>query len=317
MKNPLHAPSVSITQLDFDSDVYLNHIDLSLMVETHNLTAVNDIVHLGFSILSPTNHVIDFPVHPLSLKDETSQGLSLSYSLEDLQLNSLISGSYDAVIAFWDRPLSYDSPSQLDRVEINDAFRLYNTHDSFKTIDTNVWYSRNGRLGRTELSSSHVSIVKNKLTITHPAGTLEGGEIQTIDLQHYGSYEICMKLPLAPSSITGFFLYSPPDFYHEIDIELFNQVDSEIWLTSYLDGSVYHEDKMALDFDPTADFHKYRIDYYPHKVTFYIDGNPLKSWKDGFTQKPMQLMVNSWFPTWLSGKHPKADQLLQINWIRY
>lgn len=55
-----------------------------------------------------------------------------------------------------------------------------------------------------------------------PSGTTDGGEIQTKDELGFGSYEAKLKLPDAPSSITGFFLYKEPDYYHEIDIEIFN-----------------------------------------------------------------------------------------------
>lgn len=317
MTSPLHTPSVSISHIDFLSDIYLEHIDMSIVIESKSKTELNETVYIGFSIISPTKDVIDFPVVPLSLKNETDQKLSLSYSLDNVKHDSIISGPYEAVIAIWDKPLEKNSSSQLDRIEVNHAFRLYNINEDFQTLDRTIWHSRQGRLGRTKLKDEHVTLVDNILTITHPAGTLEGGEIQTIDLQHYGSYEISMKLPNAPSSITGFFLYSPPDFYHEIDIEVFNQPDSEIWFTSYIDGAVHHETKTALDFDPTANFHKYRIDYYPHEVRFYIDGVAVKTWEDGFSQKPMHLMVNSWFPEWLPGTEPKNNETLQIDWIRF
>lgn len=310
-------PSVDITHLDFHSDTFSENIDLTMVVETVNQSLSHETVYIGFSIVSPTNEVLDFPVKPLTIKQDSTKTRLLSYSLSDLKLDSLMSGPYQAVIALWDKALIDENAKQLDRIEVTEAFRLYNSIEHFNTIDEDLWHSRDGRLGRTQLKNEHVRIKSNRLTITHPANTLEGGEIQTKNLQHYGSYEVSMKLPNAPSSITGFFLYSPPDFYHEIDIEVFNQPDSEIWFTSYVDGSVHHEDKMTLAFDPTADFHQYRIDYYPHRVTFYIDGVAVNSWGDGFSHQPMHLMVNSWFPEWLAGKEPEANQLLYIDWIKY
>lgn len=319
MKNQLDTPSVSVslTQLHFHSDTFLDSIDMSLVVESHNQSASNQTLYLGFSIVSPTNEVIDFPAKPFSFNSEPDQALTLSYSLKELGLDSILTGPYKAIIAIWDKAPITDTSTPLDRIDVDDAFRLYNSIDYFETIDTDLWYSRNGQLGRTQLKHEHVGIINDKLTISHPAGTLEGGEIQTIALKHYGSYETSMKLPDAPSSITGFFLYSAPDFYHEIDIEVFNQQDSEVWLTSYLDGSIHHEDKIPLAFDPTADYHQYRIDYYPDRVSFYIDGKPVKTWEDGFSHNPMHLMINSWFPTWLPGVKPQEDKELLIEWIAY
>lgn len=194
---------------------------------------------------------------------------------------------------------------------------MYNDIDYFKTIDATKWFSRDGKLGRTHLRPRHVRIINEKLTITLPARTVEGGEIQTIDLKGFGSYEISMKLPNAPSSITGFFLYKAPDFYHEIDIEVFNQPNSKVLFTSYAKGAVRNENEQKLNFNPTLNFRRYRIDYYPCHVTFFIDGQPVQKWLTGFTQEPMHLMVNSWFPTWLPEKAPLKDERLIIEWIAF
>ncbi|MDZ7835000.1 MAG: glycoside hydrolase family 16 protein [Alkalibacterium sp.] len=86
---------------------------------------------------------------------------------------------------------------------------------------------------------------------------------------------------------------------------------------SSAEGSTQHEDKADLAFDPTADFHRYRIDYYPDRVTFYIDDERMQTWEDGFPDEPMHLMVNTWFPNWLDGTAPDKDQMLRIEWIRY
>lgn len=69
--------------------------------------------------------------------------------------------------------------------------------------------------------------------MTIPAGTLEGGEIYTKELPSFGTHEVRMKLPLAPSSITGFFLYTEPDFFNEIEIEIHNSKNRKFLLTTY------------------------------------------------------------------------------------
>lgn len=317
MTDQIIPSSSSISNVTFHSDIVLEEIKLSLVVETNQQAVTDDRYYIGFSIIGPTNDVIDFPVTPVIFEEEITHPLSLSYVLNELGIESFISGSYQAIVALWDSHPTSETSTQLARVAVENAFRLYNTIEHIKTIDKTIWYSRDGQLGRSQLKNGHVGIIDDHFTITLPADTLEGGEIQTIDLKHYGSYEISMQLPNAPSSITGFFLYAAPDFYHEIDIELFNQPDSKVLLTSYLDGSTYHEVTMDLDFDPTADFHRYRIDYYPNRVTFFIDGSPVNTWEDGFSHEPMHLMVNSWFPNWLAGTKPEEDQALRIEWIKY
>ena len=72
----------------------------------------------------------------------------------------------------------------------------------------------------------------------------------------FGRFEARVRVPHAPSSITGFFLYEPPDEAQEIDIEIFNDRTGRVMFTYYSAGhqvSRTHE----LPFDPTAGFHTY------------------------------------------------------------
>jgi len=290
-------------------------LDLTLDLTTH--TSLEKALWLGFSILDPLGKTIDFPLTEVNLGGAQRQSLSLSLSLADLESQTFTAGPYTAVFALWESDTITASSSRLANLEIAQAFRIYNAIEHFQTIDHTQWYSRNGILGRTQLRNEHVAVINDHLTITMPAETLEGGEIQTVDLMHYGSYEISMKLPDAPSSLTGFFLYKTPDFQHEIDIEIFNQSESEVLFTSYAEGSTQHENRADLGFDPTTTFHRYRIDYYPDQVSFYIDDKQMQTWTDGYSAEPMHLMVNTWFPKWLKGTVPEEDQTLEIEWIRY
>lgn len=186
--------------------------------------------------MSPMGEWIDLPMYELESAANETRRLSFSPELSDLNIMQITSGYYKAVAALWDSYPLEETSKRIDSIEIKDAFRLYNTVERFSQIDKKSWFSRNGTLGRTQLRNENVFIRDGHLTIKVPAGTLEGGELQTVRLVHYGSYEISMKLPDVPSSITGFFLYKAPDFYHEIDIEVFNQPDSEVLFTTYSDG---------------------------------------------------------------------------------
>jgi beta-glucanase (GH16 family) len=81
-----------------------------------------------------------------------------------------------------------------------------------------------------------------------------------------------MKLPNAPSSITGFLLYKVPDYESEVDIEVFNDSTRRIMFTTYAGGRETHNVTKSLPFDPTTGFHEYRFVYAPGSVTFYADG---------------------------------------------
>jgi hypothetical protein len=226
-------------------------------------------------------------------------------------------GSYHVEITVWDQSPENKGAMMLSKVRSTEKFMCYHTQEEFKKLDATIWTVSNKTLGRTELKSKNVTADNGKLKITMPARKLEGGEIATIASQEYGAYEIRMKLPNAPSSITGFFLYEAPDYEYELDIEVFNQPDGKLLLTTYADGAVQNKYEGDLSFDPTAGFHNYRIEYYEDRVDFYVDDALISGWTDGFPKGKMRLMINSWYPDWLDGIAVKEDQNLLVDWVRY
>ena len=189
--------------------------------------------------------------------------------------------------------------------------------DDFSTFDTARWSKGDHMLGRSYLDPTNVSVDGNNLRIKLPARTLEGGEVYTNDLLGYGSYSARMKLPNAPSSITGFFLYKAPDYESEIDIEIYNDSTRRIMFTTYAGGSETHNVTKSLPFDPTTGFHEYRFVYAPGSVTFYADGQQMQYWDTGVPQTSMHLMLNSWFPRWLDGRRPKKTAYAYVDRIDF
>lgn len=184
-------------------------------------------------------------------------------------------------------------------------------------LDPAVFKTSSHRLGQTQFKPKNVTVSDGQLVITIPAKTMTSGEVSSTDLKNYGNYEISMKLPNAPSSITGFFLYAPPDYAQEIDIEIYNQPDGKIMFTSYANGAQTQSLTKDLNFDPTADFHHYRIDYQPDFIDFYVDDIHMTRFTAGIPHNPMYLMVSAWFPDWLDKNPAPQTQQLLIDWIRY
>jgi beta-glucanase (GH16 family) len=176
-----------------------------------------------------------------------------------------------------------------------------------------------------------------------PQARLEGGQLRSQSLLYrYGTYEARMNLPNAPSSITGFFLYYGRDYEDEIDVEIFNNADGttgpeadknrKIWFTTYaphydangnlVENWTYHVEK-TLPFDPTAAYHTYRFDYYPGKVSFYVDDTLLQEFPasdlptEPLPNRPMQIIVNAWYPRWMSQTPPPSNQNLDVQWMRH
>lgn len=318
-QRPDNAPDyMNIIEVNFKSDTHLSQLPLDFNVKIDQSIS-NERTHfyLGTSLQDPLGNWIDIPVVRFLPPNNNEEIITVSTHLTEIIEETLITGPYKVVVSIWDSPPTDEDATRLSSLSVDDALRIYNFKETFHAIDDNIWYSREGQLGRSHLSQARVNTSENRLKIMIPEGSVDGGEVQTTDLVHYGSYEIRMKVPNAPSSITGFFLYKAPDFHHEIDIEIYNQRDATALFTSYYSGSAYHEDQTPLAFDPTEDFYNYRIDYYPNSVSFFINDQLMQTWTEGFSTEPMYLMVNTWFPSWLDGLPPTDDQWLEVDWIRY
>jgi endo-1,3-1,4-beta-glycanase ExoK len=194
---------------------------------------------------------------------------------------------------------------------------MLNFTEGFDSFDESRWTKGDHNLGRSYLDPNNVGASNGNLEIKLPAHTLEGGEILSGDLYGYGSYAARIKVPHAPSSITGFFLYQPPDYASEIDIEIYNDSSRRIIFSTYADGRQTHSQTMQLPFDPTAGFHEYRFDRAPGSVKFYADGQLMKNWTTGLPGHQMKLYVNAWYPTWLEGKSHVTDRFVLVDQIRH
>jgi endo-1,3-1,4-beta-glycanase ExoK len=159
----------------------------------------------------------------------------------------------------------HDGAARLANTERSDAFVVAQPQKSghleeFDSLDRVRWSTPDKTLGRGPLKAENVTVRDGILRIELPAGTLEGGEMESADSYGYGSYAARIKAVRAPSSITGSFLYNPPDFHTEIDVEIFNDGSRRISFTTYADGEQTNTVRKKLPFDPTAAFHEYRID---------------------------------------------------------
>jgi len=137
-----------------------------------------------------------------------------------------------------------------------------------------------------------------------------------VDTYGYGSYAASIKAARAPFSITGIFPYAPPDFHTKIGVEIFNDENGRVLFTTYADGKQTNTVEKNLPFDATAAFHEYRIDLYPTRAEFSVDGRLLHTFEEGLPGDSMKLMVNAWYPDWLPGEKPEADAYTEVDWIQ-
>lgn len=188
--------------------------------------------------------------------------------------------------------------------------------DDFGVFDESRWSKGDHGLGRSHLDPANVDVKDSKLRLKLPARTTDGAEISSDSLYGHGSYEARIKVPRDESSITGFFLYYPPDRMSEVDVEIFNDRSRKVMFTYYSGGAKVSE-TAKLPFDPTRDFHDYRFDYGPNELKFYVDGKLAQTLRGDMPEAPQRLYVNAWYPNWLKGKPARGDRYVYVDRIRY
>jgi endo-1,3-1,4-beta-glycanase ExoK len=296
----------------------------TVSVRIKNTGAEDRTLWIGYSVQDPTGGWHDAPANPVELaarEESDTQELST----EPLETP----GYYKTRVSVWseepkgektgeDDDTGGEAQRLADAEEVS-VFRISSTREDFDTpaLDPDRWEVTTRQLGRGELVPENVDFQDGQLRLTLPTGTLDGGEIQSNDLYGPGFYVARIKVPDAQSSITGFFLYEPPDYASEIDIEIYNDSSGKILFTTYSGSEQTHTETMELPFDPTEEFHDYAFFYDRNAITFYVDGEPMKKYEGGLPYKPMKLYVNSWFPNWPDGEKPNSDRHTYVDWIEY
>src|SRR5690349_8696626 len=189
--------------------------------------------------------------------------------------------------------------------------------DEFDSLDAGRWSVGEHNLGRSALTAGNVTADASTLRLALPAGTTDGGEVRTKALLSGGVVSARLRVADAPSSLTGFFLYAPPDYASEIDIEILNDASGTVLLSTYANGRQTHTETRSLGFDPTADFHDYEIRWQNGSVAFTVDGVLVRSWSTGVPKAPMALFANAWFPAWLDGLAPAESRASLFDNIAY
>jgi len=163
-----------------------------------------------------------------------------------------------------------------------------------------------------------------KLSASPPGTTPVCGEVSSKRSDFlYGSYRASIKVCDIPGSVIGWFVYKdgiPGDGnLHEVDVEYLTNNLSQIHFTLHHDEfSVEHQVK-PVSFDPTADFHEYRFDWYPDKVEYYIDSEHVATLTTKVPDAACTIMLNHWsknLTDW-GGPAPTEDTYMYIDYMHY
>ena len=262
---------------------------------------------IGYSVQDPGGEWHD--VSPVTVRlrpGETSSPQMLRWAVPPSP--GAVSGSYRAVMAVWDgRPGA--ASRRLDDVDLTAAFQVGSAGPPSPGVVT--WHAGDHPLGRGRVSPANV-VLGEPILLRLPGGSCDGAEIRSDGRYREGIYRIRMRTPLAPGSLSAFFLYEDVrDGNDEIDIEIPNDGSRRVLLNTWVGGRHTNEVERLLPFDPTAGYHEYAIELREGSVRFLADGALLHELTSRLPTRPMRLLANLWWPRWMECSRAEGDLFVE------
>ncbi|KAJ4955149.1 hypothetical protein NE237_011932 [Protea cynaroides] len=140
-----------------------------------------------------------------------------------------------------------------------------------------------------------------QLSMDKPSGSGFGSKFT------YGSgiFSLRIKLPDKDTegTVTAFYLHSHTDRHDELDFEFLGNKKGKPYTLQtnvFANGQGNRERRFFLWFDPTADFHTYKILWNQHQIVFFVDTVPITVFKNNtnigvnYPSQPMQVVTSLW-----------------------
>lgn len=187
--------------------------------------------------------------------------------------------------------------------------------EPFDGFNVTTWMKQEHLLGRGWLLASNVTVEASQLRLALEADRSEGGEIASRTSFGTGTFAARLRCGAPAGALCAFFLYQPNVGARadEIDIEILGGT-REIWFTTWQRARRTNHVARELPFDPAQSAHEYAIVRAGATVAFYVDGEEYARFRRKVPTSRMALLVNAWWPTWLT---PAAGSTgsLDLDWI--
>ncbi|VVB04960.1 unnamed protein product [Arabis nemorensis] len=118
-----------------------------------------------------------------------------------------------------------------------------------------------------------------QLTLDHTSGS----GFESYSIYGSGSFNMKIKAPQTKSTglVTSFYIQSRSSRHDELCFQILGSIGPPYLLNTnmFLYGEGDKDQRFRLWFDPTKEYHSYRLLWNPHQIVFYVDDTPIRVYR--------------------------------------
>ncbi|CAA0410459.1 unnamed protein product [Arabidopsis thaliana] len=167
-------------------------------------------------------------------------------------------------------------------------------------------------------------ILENGQAITLSLDKVSGSGFQSKAQLLFGKISMELKLVAGNSAgtVTSYYVASKGAMWDEIDFEFLGNLSGDpytVHTNVITQGKGDREQQFRLWFDPTIDFHTYSILWNPKTIIFYVDGTPIRQFKNMKTMNvsyPVKQAMRVHSSLWNGDDWATRGGLVKTDWSK-